>query len=44
MLKTEDNPDGLPIEVFDGFRKGVADNRPQLYLDVPTGPFYGFNR
>jgi non-heme chloroperoxidase len=44
MLKTESNPEGLPVEVFDGFRKGVADNRAQLYLDVPTGPFYGFNR
>ncbi|MFO1150388.1 MAG: alpha/beta hydrolase [Alsobacter sp.] len=44
MLKTASNPEGLPIEVFDGFRKGVADNRAQLFLDVPTGPFYGFNR
>ncbi|WP_425374051.1 alpha/beta fold hydrolase [Microvirga calopogonii] len=44
MLKTENNPEGLPIEVFDGFRKGVADNRAQLYLDVASGPFYGFNR
>jgi non-heme chloroperoxidase len=44
MLKTESNPEGLPIEVFDGFRKGVADNRAQLFLDVGTGPFYGFNR
>jgi non-heme chloroperoxidase len=44
MLKTGSNPEGLPIEVFDGFRKGVADNRAQLYLDVAAGPFYGFNR
>ena len=44
MLKTPANPGGLPIEVFDGFRAGVAANRAQLYLDVPTGPFYGFNR
>jgi non-heme chloroperoxidase len=44
MLKTKDNPEGLPMEVFDGFRKGVADNRAQLFLDVATGPFYGFNR
>ena len=44
MLKTASNPDGLPIEVFDGFRKGVADNRAQLFLDVASGPFYGFNR
>jgi non-heme chloroperoxidase len=44
MLKTESNPGGLPMEVFDGIRKGVADNRAQLFLDFPTGPFYGFNR
>ncbi|MFK3851890.1 alpha/beta fold hydrolase [Agrobacterium pusense] len=44
MLKTPSNPGGLPIEVFDSFRKGVADNRAQFFLDVPTGPFYGFNR
>ncbi|WP_441473366.1 alpha/beta fold hydrolase [Bosea sp. RAF48] len=44
MLKTASNPEGLPMEVFDGFRKGVADNRAQLYLDVAAGPFYGFNR
>ena len=44
MLQTASNPEGLPMEVFDGFRKGVADNRAQLYLDVAAGPFYGFNR
>ena len=44
MLKTEANPGGLPIEVFDGFRKALAANRAQLYVDIPTGPFYGFNR
>jgi non-heme chloroperoxidase len=44
MLKTAGNPEGLPIEVFDGFRKGVADNRAQIFLDVAAGPFYGFNR
>ncbi|ABS66525.1 alpha/beta hydrolase fold [Xanthobacter versatilis] len=44
MLKTAANPEGLPIEVFDGFRKATADNRAQFFLDVPTGPFYGFNR
>jgi len=43
-LKTPSNPGGLPIEVFDSFRKGVAENRAQFFLDVPTGPFYGFNR
>ncbi|MFE0355903.1 alpha/beta fold hydrolase [Streptomyces nigra] len=44
MVKSESNPGGTPIEVFDGFREGVAANRAQLYIDVPTGPFYGFNR
>ncbi|RWC61962.1 alpha/beta hydrolase [Mesorhizobium sp.] len=44
MLKTPANPGGLPIEVFDSFRSGVAANRAQLYRDVPAGPFYGFNR
>ena len=44
MLKTASNPGGTPIEVFDGFRKGVAENRAQFYLDVASGPFYGFNR
>lgn len=44
MLKTATNPGGLPMEVFDGFRKGLAANRAQFYLDVARGPFYGFNR
>jgi non-heme chloroperoxidase len=44
MLKTPGNPDGLPIEVFDGLRTGLAANRAQFYRDVPAGPFYGFNR
>jgi non-heme chloroperoxidase len=44
MLKTEKNPGGLPLEVFDGFRAGVAANRAQFYLDIASGPFYGFNR
>jgi pimeloyl-ACP methyl ester carboxylesterase len=44
MLKTEANPDGLPIAVFDGIRAGLAANRAQLFRDFPTGPFYGFNR
>ena len=44
MLKTADNPGGLPIEVFDGLRKGSLDNRAQLYKDIASGPFYGFNR
>src|SRR5712672_612240 len=44
MVKTATNPGGLPKDVFDGFQKQVATNRAQFYLDVPTGPFYGFNR
>jgi len=44
MVKTPANPGGLPQEVFDGFRVQVATNRAQFYLDVPSGPFYGFNR
>ncbi|EUC13891.1 UNVERIFIED_ORG: non-heme chloroperoxidase [Burkholderia sp. CF145] len=43
MLKTADNPGGLPMSVFDGIRAGVAANRSQFYLDLAT-PFYGFNR
>jgi non-heme chloroperoxidase len=44
MLKTEANPGGLPIEVFDQFRAGTAGNRAQFFLDIASGPFYGFNR
>lgn len=44
MLKTAANPDGLPIEFFDGFRAAHIANRAQLYIDVPSGPFFGFNR
>lgn len=44
MLKTEDNPGGLPIEVFDEIRAGSVANRSQLYRDIASGPFFGFNR
>ena len=44
MVRTERNPGGLPIEVFDGFRAALVANRAQFYRDVPSGPFYGFNR
>jgi len=44
MLKTERNPNGTPLEVFDGFRKGTGFNRSQFYLDVASGPFYNFDR
>lgn len=44
MVKTDNNPGGAPIELFDGFRRALAENRAQFYLDVASGPFYGFNR
>jgi len=44
MVKKESNPGGTPIEVFDGYRAATAANRAQIFRDVPTGPFYGFNR
>ena len=44
MVKSDKNPGGLPIEVFDGFRAALVANRAQFYYDVPSGPFYGFNR
>src|SRR5688572_31213265 len=43
MLKTQSNPGGLPIEVFDGLRAGSIANRSQLYKDLASGPFFGFN-
>ncbi|MGZ2506029.1 alpha/beta hydrolase [Rhizobium leguminosarum] len=44
MAKTAANPAGLPLQVFDGLRRDLANNRAQFFLDLPTGPFYGFNR
>src|SRR6266542_3606155 len=44
MLKTPANPGGLPIEVFDGFRAAFLADRSQFFLDVASGPFFGFNR
>jgi non-heme chloroperoxidase len=44
MVKTADNPNGVPMEVFDNLRKAQIENRAQLYKDIPAGPFYGFNR
>jgi non-heme chloroperoxidase len=44
MVRTASNPDGLPIEVFDGLRAALAANRAQFYMDLPSGPFYGYNR
>ena len=44
MVKTKANPGGLPIEVFDGFRKAYLADRAQFFLEVASGPFFGFNR
>ena len=44
MVKKDSNPGGTPLEVFDGFRAALAANRAQFFMDVPSGPFYGFNR
>jgi non-heme chloroperoxidase len=44
MVKSASNPGGTPIEAFDGLRAAQAANRAQFFLDLPTGPFYGFNR
>jgi non-heme chloroperoxidase len=44
MVRTANNPGGLPKEVFDGFQKQLAANRAQFYYELPTGPFYGYNR
>ncbi|MBW6422453.1 alpha/beta fold hydrolase [Rhizobium sp. XQZ8] len=44
MVKSEKNPGGLPIEVFDGFRTALVANRAQFFRDIPAGPFYGYNR
>ena len=44
MLKTDANPGGLPIEVFDGIRAGLLADRSQFYQDIAGGPFFGFNR
>ncbi|MGF6558556.1 non-heme chloroperoxidase [Pseudomonas sp. S30_BP2TU TE3576] len=44
MLKTEANPVGLPLEVFDGIRQASLADRSQLYIDLASGPFFGFNK
>ena len=44
MLKTDANPKGTPIDVFDGIRAGSLADRSQLYKDIASGPFFGFNR
>jgi len=44
MVKKESNPEGTPIEAFDGYRAALLADRAQLYIDIPTGPFFSFNR
>lgn len=44
MMKTADNPQGIAPDVFDGLRKASLENRSQLYLDIASGPFFGYNR
>jgi non-heme chloroperoxidase len=44
MLKTEGNPGGVPLELFDNLRAQLAANRSKFYLDFASGPFYGYNR
>jgi len=44
MVRTDDNPEGLPVEVFDQIRNGEAADRAQLYRDLADGPFFGHNR
>jgi non-heme chloroperoxidase len=44
MLATDRYPGGLPLSVFDNFREALSRDRAQFFLDVPSGPFYGFNR
>lgn len=44
MVQTDRSPDGAPISVLNGLRAGLAANRAQFFLDVASGPFYGFNR
>lgn len=44
MAQSDANPDGVPMAVFDGLRSALETNRAQFYRDLPSGPFYGFNR
>jgi len=44
MVRSKENPGGTPLEFFDGMRAALAANRPQFFIDLPSGPFYGFNR
>ena len=44
MVKKDSNPGGTPVEAFDGYRAALMANRAQLYLEIASGPFYGYNR
>lgn len=44
MLQTDTNPKGTPLSTFDSFRAAMEKDRAQFFIDVPTGPFFGFNR
>ncbi|TRO90064.1 alpha/beta hydrolase [Glycocaulis profundi] len=44
MVQSASNPDGVPMEAFDGLRSALAENRAQFFRDVASGPFFGFNR
>jgi non-heme chloroperoxidase len=44
MVRTDANPGGLPVAVFDGIRAGSTADRSQLYKDLAAGPFFGYNR
>lgn len=44
MVRTPSNPDGVPIEVFDGFRKAFLADRSQFFREIASGPFFGYNR
>ncbi|KAF2719266.1 alpha/beta hydrolase fold protein [Polychaeton citri CBS 116435] len=44
LVKSEKSPDGVPLEVFDSFRDALKKDRAKFFIDVPSGPFFGFNR
>lgn len=44
MIQSASNPNGVPREALDGIRAALAHNRAQFFIDLPSGPFYGFNR
>jgi non-heme chloroperoxidase len=44
LLQTPESPNGLPMQVFDSFRTAMVKDRSAFFYDVPTGPFFGYNR